>query len=409
LSGGPVVGDGDGDSDMEEEAAPASVPTAPANAHRKSNDKYARRMPSHCERSYKHLYRLLEAHGRSMDSLASQTRKLVQQSLAKAGEGQKAYDKVYLTDVNVLEILDSQIDAVLGSGASDTTATALSTDTDGGMLTNAEAARLELRTLLTALGLIEAVTANSEIQDTFALKAEFPPYERDLTTVLFGTGTEQLKGAGYAGSMAASDGRSQDDAYLREKYPADYFKKRYMDSNKGANPNYVDDKKNYEKGTFWHQVFSQWYTLRRKRKELIPEGKDVEQWRGHDGADAPLGDFETWVRATYPWANRDTPKVTEESLRQSSEEVAGQMREYLDAMRAHAGSQAGAAAMKTRHDAVDAELRRLATTHLPGGVGEAPSSAEGGGRTRKRAKQPSAEDAFRAKAAAQGLEGDLSV
>jgi SpoVK/Ycf46/Vps4 family AAA+-type ATPase len=365
-SGGSMVAtaDDDDESDGEDNGGGDT-----GSALRKSNDKYARQMPAHCERSYKHLYRLLEAHGRSMDSLASQTRKLVEESLAKAGQDANAYDKVYLTDVNVLEIFDSQIDAVLGGGDSDTAEVALSTGTDGGMLTNAQAARLELRTLLLALGLIDAVSADSEIQDAFKLQARFPPFESQLTTVLLGEGTEKLQSEGYAGSMAASDHRSQDDDYLHNKYPPDHGKQRYL-ARRRNNPEYVDKKENYDTSTFWHQVFPEWDTMRKERNRL--------QWGKSDGNERSLGDFETWVTRTYPWSDRSTKRVTETSYEQAQQndaEAAKNYREYLDAMVSVAGHGEERKARATR-SATAAEVAGQRRTRSEGLHAEGAEEAE---------------------------------
>lgn len=373
AAAGPSTGSDmvvDGDSSDEEDVGDGGGGGADTvSTPRKSNDKYARRMPSHCDRSYKHLYRLFEAHGRSMDSLASQTRKLVEQSLAQAGQSSELYGKVYLTDVHVLEIFDSQIDAVLGGGDSDTTAVAFNTGTDGGMLTNAEAARLELRHLLNTLELIQAVEDDEQIEDIFSLKEEFPPFEKHMTTVLLGEGTEQLQGNGYTGSMAASDTRSQDDAYLRQKYPEDFGKKAYFESTR-ANPNYVEKRETYATNTLWYQAFPRWERLRRSQLAVASAHANPTEWRGHDGKSEPLGDFETWVQKEFPWTDRNTPAVTsndyDRAMEKGSEEEAENYRGFLEAMCLFTGSGATAEAQRKR---AASELERLKINHHPGGKG----------------------------------------
>ena len=293
---------------------------------------------------------------------------------------------------------------MLGGGDSETTEVALSTGTDGGMLTNAEAARNELRALLDKLDLAEAVDADdSDIKDAFRLKERFPPFDKYLTTVLLGTGTEELKSQGYAGSMAASDDRSQDDPYLRNKYPKDHGLARYM-RNRRANPNYVDVRSNYTNGTFWHQVFPKWDTIRKSRLGLMvaPQGTDVLQSRGLEGKDEPLGDFETWVQREFPWADRDTKAVDEKAYQDAlsnGDEAAQHMKEYLEGMASVAGR--GTKTAREIQTRAEKEKRRLATDHLPGGVGG--TSADDGKRPRTEAGRTD----IHSLAANQGMENEL--
>lgn len=417
TSSGVMVGT-DGSSDGEGEDADAvgsgSGGADAASAHRKSTDMYARRMPAHCDRSYKHLYRLFEAHGRSMDSLAAQTRKLVEQSLAQEGEGSELYANVYLTDVHVLEIFDSQIDAMLGNGDSDTTEVALNTGTDSGMLTNAAAARFELRRLLNELELIRAVEDDHQVDDVFALKEEsaWPPFQRHMTTVLLGEGTEQLQGSGYTGSMAASDARSQEDAFLREKYPADFGVKAYFESRR-RNPKYVDRRTYYTKNTLWWQVWPIWDKERKLRASLITGREHPLEFTGPDKNWQPLGDFEVWVRREYPWADSDTPMVTEEEYETEAadnEEAAQPLRQLLDAVQAVSGHGKSAAERKRARSALEAEQDRLAVTPLQGGAGmPGPAGPEHGHQLRSRSvTAPGAqEERFRSMAEREGFLGAL--
>ena len=388
-----VVSTADG-SDEEDDAGTARAP-------RKSNDKYARQMPAHCDRKFKHLYRLFEAHGRSMDSLASQTRKLVEQSFAREGQDSDQYDDVYLTDVNVLEIFDSQIDAVLGGSDSDTAAVAFNTGTDGGMLTKAEAARFELRELLSRIGLIRAVGDDSQIGDTFALKDDFPPFEEHMTTVLLGDGTEKLQDDGYTGSMAASDTRSQRDALLEQKYPKDFGRQDYL-ARRRRNPKYMDRRTNYIKDTVWWQVWPIWEKERKRRagiRELQEGPEHPLEWTGPNGDWLPLDDFSVWVRRKYPWADENTPMVTQEEYeRQAADNVeeARPLRQLLDAVQALAGHGPAAEQRKRARDALEAERQRLAVFGLVGGAGmPGPENPEQGRQLRPRGAQEDRPSALR--------------